>query len=227
MVSPLQLLGAGLYLLVWPALVLLLSGDWRWPEGWIFAGWFVALCVTCIGWLSRNDPGLLAERFRKPGSGGQRGWDRLVVYLLGVGFMAWIVAMPLDARRYDWTPRLPLWFEGVGAFLLVPAWLLFFRSFTDNTFLSPLVRIQSERKQEVVSTGVYGFVRHPMYLGAVLMFLGVPLLLGSMAGLGIGSALSLLLAARIVGEERLLVRDLAGYADYRKKVRYRLLPFVW
>jgi protein-S-isoprenylcysteine O-methyltransferase Ste14 len=111
--------------------------------------------------------------------------------------------------------------------MLVPSGVLFLRSFTDNPFLSPLVRIQSDRKQSVVSTGVYGFVRHPMYLGATLMFLGAPLLLGSIAGLLVGAILSLLLAGRIAGEEKLLVSELAGYDEYRKKVRYRLLPFIW
>jgi protein-S-isoprenylcysteine O-methyltransferase Ste14 len=79
----------------------------------------------------------------------------------------------------------------------------------------------------VVSTGVYGFVRHPMYLGAVLMFVGTPLLLGSAAGLLLGAAMTLLLAFRIAGEERALADELEGYAEYRQKVRYRLLPFIW
>jgi protein-S-isoprenylcysteine O-methyltransferase Ste14 len=89
------------------------------------------------------------------------------------------------------------------------------------------VRVQIERKQRVVSTGVYGFVRHPMYLGAVLMFAGAPLLLGSAIGLLPAAAMMLLLGFRIVGEERVLADELEGYAEYRQKVRYRLLPFVW
>ena len=88
---------------------------------------------------------------------------------------------------------------------------LFFRSFHDNTFVSPLVRVQSERKQRVISTGVYGVVRHPMYLGALLMFVGTPLLLASAIGFGVGVALTLLLAFRIVGEERLLADELEGW----------------
>jgi protein-S-isoprenylcysteine O-methyltransferase Ste14 len=213
-------------LLFWPALIFLLSGDWRWVEGWLFGGWLVALCATCIAWLYRNDPALLAERYRRPGSGGQKGWDTIVVYLLVPGFAIWIAVMPFD-RRFGWTGRWPVGLQALGGALLLASAAFFFRSFTDNPFLSPLVRIQSERKQQVVSTGVYGLVRHPMYLGAILMFAGAPLLLASSRGLIAAAALSALLCLRILGEEKLLARELEGYDAYRKKVRYRLLPLVW
>ncbi|MGE5403238.1 MAG: methyltransferase family protein, partial [Candidatus Doudnabacteria bacterium] len=102
-----------------------------------------------------------------------------------------------------------------------------YRSFTDNPFLSPLVRIQRERNHKVVTTGVYSFVRHPMYLGAILMFIGAPLLLGSMYGIMLGALLSLFLVIRIFGEEKMLIEELEGYVDYTKKVKYRLIPFIW
>ena len=205
----------------------MLAGDWRWVEGWLFGLWFVALCATCIAWLYRKDPALLAERYRSPGTGGQSRADEVIVYGLVLGFIAWIVVPPLDARRFGWTPRLPTWVEAVGAVLLVGAAFFLFRSFSDNPFLSPLVRVQTERRQQVVSTGVYAVVRHPMYLGASLMFVGGPLLLGSTLGLLLGLGLVLLLMVRIVGEEKLLARELDGYESYRAKVRYRLVPHVW
>jgi len=226
-VTPLQLAATALYLVAWPALMFVLAGGGRWPEGWLFSAWFVGLCGTVITWLYRKDPALLAERYRRPGSGGQKSGDQAVVVALAAGFAAWIVLMPLDARRFGWTPPFPLGLKVAGVVLLAVSALLLFRSFHDNTFLSPLVRVQAERKQRVISTGVYGFVRHPMYLGAVLMFVGAPLLLGSATGLALGAAMTLLLGFRIVGEERLLARELEGYDDYRKRVRYRLLPFVW
>jgi protein-S-isoprenylcysteine O-methyltransferase Ste14 len=226
-VSPLKLILTAPYLLLWPALVLFLAGDWRWREGWIFGGWFLAVCASTIAWLYRKDPALLAERYRMPGSGGQSQRDKIIVYLLVVGFIAWIVFMPLDARRFRWTPQLPLTVEFIGGTLLVLSWVLLFRSFTDNPFLSPLVRVQTEREHRVVSTGVYGLVRHPMYLGAILMFVGGPLVTGAASALAVGVALSLLLAVRIVEEEKLLASKLSGYDDYRRRVRYRLLPFVW
>ena len=144
-----------------------------------------------------------------------------------LGFTAWIVIMPLDASRFGWTAPFPWWLRPLGVVGLIKSFYLFFRSYADNTFLSPLVRIQTERKQTVVSTGVYGFVRHPMYLAGILMFLGAPLLLGSLYGLLTAIVIGLLLAGRIIGEERLLVSELAGYQAYRKKVKFRLIPFLW
>lgn len=216
-----------IYILIFPALILFLSGDWLWVEGWIFNIWFVALCATTIIYLYRNDPALLAERYKQPGTANQRGWDKYVVYGLVLGFILWIVIMPLDAKRYGWSADFPLWLKILGGIGLLLSSFLFYRSYADNTFVSPLVRIQAERKQQVVSTGVYGFVRHPMYLGGILLFIGTPMLLGSIYGVLIGVLISFLLVARIVGEERMLVKELEGYADYRKKVKYRLIPFIW
>ena len=225
--SPGRLLFTAGYLLVWPALMLFLAADWSWPEGWIFGGWFVAVGASTVAWLSRRDPGLLAERYRMPGTSGQSRRARIIVYVLTVGFIAWIALMPLDARRFHWTPRLPLAVELVGDALLALSWLLLFRSFADNTFGSALVRVQTERGHRVVSTGVYGWVRHPMYLGATLMFVGGPLVTGAVSALVVGLALAGLLAVRSLDEEALLARELPGYAEYRRRVRYRLVPFVW
>ena len=135
--------------------------------------------------------------------------------------------MPLDAQWFGWSPVFPPWSQVLGGAASGRSFFLFFRSYTDNTFLSPLVRIQEDRKQQVVSTGVYGFVRHPMHLGAILMFIGTPLLLGSLFGVLIGFALTVLLMVRIRGEETMLNRDLKGYREYTEIVRYRLIPFIW
>jgi protein-S-isoprenylcysteine O-methyltransferase Ste14 len=225
--SPLKLILSTLSFLLWPALILFLAGDWRWPEGWIFGGWFLAMCVSIIAWLYRNDPALLAERYRRPGSGGQSRRDQIIVYVVMLGFIAWIVLIPLDARRFHWTPPLPLAVKLVGGALLAVSWFFLFRACADNPFASTLVRIQSERAHRVISTGVYGLLRHPMYLGGLLMFVGGPLLTGAASALAATLVLSPLLVRRIIDEEKLLVAELPGYVDYRGRVRYRLLPFVW
>lgn len=223
----LRLVGTALYLAPFPTLLLLVGGDWRWPAGLLFSAWLLALCTSAIAWLYRKDPALLAERYRKPGTGGQSRRDQVIVYLLFAGFVAWIVLMPLDGRRYHWTPPLPLAVPIAGGALLAGAAFFILRAFIDNTFLSPLVRVQAERKQSVVSTGVYGLVRHPMYLGALLVFVGGPLLTGAASALAVGVAMGVVLALRIVDEEKLLARELDGYDDYRRRVRYRLVPYLW
>jgi protein-S-isoprenylcysteine O-methyltransferase Ste14 len=218
---------AFLYILLFPVLIIILSGDFTWAEGWVFSIWFIVLCYSTIFYLYRKDPALLAERYMQPGASNQERWDRYVVYGIAIGFILWIVIMPFDAKRFGWSPFIPLWLKGIGGALLAGSFFLFFRSYADNTFLSPLVRIQADRNQRVVSTGVYGFVRHPMYLGAILMFIGAPLLLGSLYGLLAGLALTILLMARILGEEAMLDRDLEGYREYTQTVRYRLFPHLW
>jgi len=224
--TTLKFVGAIAYLAGVPALCLFLSGNWQWREGWIFGAWYAALCGLCLGWLYFKDPALLAERFRKPGTGGETRSDMVLLLGIKLGCIAWLLVPPLDVR-FGWTPHLPRLCEIAGGILLLPAGFFFFRAFTDNPYLSQLVRIQAERGQRVVDTGVYGVVRHPMYLGAGLMFLGSPLLLGSLAGLLVGLGVILLLVVRIFGEEELLVHDLDGYRAYRQKVRYRLLPRLW
>ena len=222
-----KLLFALLYISTFPLLLLWLSGDWFWTEGILFCVWFVVLCFTVVLYLYKKDPALLSERYKQPGSGGQRGWDILVVIGLLIGFTAWVIIMPLDAKRFGWTARFPTSLKIAGALLLLLSSHLFIRVYVENTYLSPLVRIQKEREQQVITTGVYGVVRHPMYLAAVLLFMGAPLLMSSFYGLLVGALLTLLLAFRIIGEEKMLLAELKGYAQYKQKVTKRLIPFVW
>jgi protein-S-isoprenylcysteine O-methyltransferase Ste14 len=225
--SPSKLVFALVSVLIYPALLLSLSGDWLWVEGWIFSGWFIALCVTLVVYPYLRDPALFAERHERRRVRNQKGSDKYILLGLFLNFLASVIAMPLDAKRYGWTAHFPLWLKVLGGLALLPSFFFILRAFADNTFLSPVVRIQEDRKQRVVSTGVYGFVRHPMYLGTVLLSIGAPTLLGSLWGIGLSFLGTLLVAGRIVGEEKMLTDELEGYADYKKKVRYRLIPFVW
>ena len=225
-ITGLMLMAATVGILGLAALMLWLSGDWRWVEGWIFCVWWVSFAVVILLWLRSRDPALLAERMRMPGSGGESRSDLTILIGIKVCFLAFIVVPALDVR-FGWTPRLPLWSEVCGGILLLGGSFPFFRAFTDNTYASQLVRIQAERGQHVIDTGVYSLVRHPMYLGASLVFVGAALLLGSVYGLLAGVALVGLLVVRIFGEEKLLAQNLEGYKEYRQKVRYRLVPHVW
>lgn len=214
------------YLLIFPVLILFLSGDWLWIEGWVFGIWFIFLCITCILYLYKHDPALLAERYKHKADN-QAGWDRYFVFGVQILFLSWIILMPLDAKRFGWTTNFPVLIEIFGGIMLLFSSFFFFRSYMDNSFLSPLVRVQIERQHQVVSTGVYGFVRHPMYLAGVLLFFGAPMLLGSVYGILFGVLFSMVIMGRILGEEKLLAKELEGYSEYKKKVRYRLIPFVW
>jgi protein-S-isoprenylcysteine O-methyltransferase Ste14 len=225
-ITGLMLVAAPVGVLGLAALLLWLSGDWRWVEGWIFGVWWVCFVTAIFFWLHYKDPALLAERMRMPGSGGESRSDLAILIGIKVCFLASIAVSALDVR-FGWTPRLPLWSEVCGGILLLGGGFPFFRAFTDNPYLSQLVRIQTERGQHVIDTGVYGIVRHPMYLGASLVFVGAALLLGSVCGLLVGLANVGLLILRIFGEEKLLTRDLEGYRTYREKVRYHLIPHVW
>lgn len=214
-------------ILFFPSIVVIASGDWRWVEGWIFSVWFVVMVLSATLYLAINDPALLAERSRFRFAENQKSWDRYVLRIIYVLMLSWFVVMPLDARRFRWSPEFPLLLKVVGGLMLIPALYLIFQSMAQNTFASTMIRIQREREQKVISTGVYGFVRHPMYSGCVFMMFGAPLLLGSIAGLIIGAIALAVLVGRIIGEEKMLSNELEGYSEYSQKVRYRLIPLVW
>lgn len=213
--------------LFFPALILLLAGNWRWVEGWIFALWLVVMIDFNVMYLYRNDPALLAERASSPSSGNQKAWDKVLILFIFAIAILWLFVLPLDAERFHWSPSFPLWLKMAGGVALIPALYLIERATIDNTFLSTRVRIQSERRQSVITTGAYGFVRHPLYLGCALMMFGAPFLVGSVWGLILSLIGLALIAGRIIGEERMMVEELEGYAEYKKKVKYRLIPLVW
>jgi protein-S-isoprenylcysteine O-methyltransferase Ste14 len=223
-ISAVQMIGTTLYLILFPFLILALSG---WPEGWIWSMGYVILCVVCVVHLCRKDPALLAERFKKPNKSNQKKWDELILSGLFVSFLCWVVLMPLDAKRYGWSGHFPLWIKVLSGVGLMKGAFLIYRAFADNPFASRFVEIQKERKQKVVTTGIYGYVRHPLYLGLVSLFLWSPLLLGSFYGFLLGVWMSFLLTVRTIGEEKMLAKELKGYTAYQKKVHYRLIPGVW
>ena len=221
------ILNSILSVLFFPSMILLLSGSLRWIEGWIFGLWFDVMVLSNMIYLYMNDPALLAERSKLPGSDNQKQWDKYLLSATYILAILWLILMPLDAKRFGWSPEFVPWLKVLGGVMLLPSLYLIFMATVQNTFLSALVRIQTDRKHRVISTGVYGFVRHPLYLGCLLMIFGAPLLLGSIVGAAIGVIGTIGLIVRILGEEQMLKNELVGYADYMKKVKYRLIPFVW
>jgi protein-S-isoprenylcysteine O-methyltransferase Ste14 len=202
------------------------AGTWAWPQAWIFLILF-NLCTQSIGvWLLKTNPALLAERMKSPISADQTPRDRMVMLVLGLFLCAWLVFIGLDARRFGWS-QVPLWSQVIGAVLIVGAFFGWIQVLRANTFAAVTVRLQKERGQTVISTGPYAVVRHPMYSYMILMLIGTPLLLGSLWGLLGGPLAILLIAARALGEEALLMDGLPGYREYAAKVPYRLLPGVW
>lgn len=222
-----KLIGAFFYLLLFPVILLSFAGDVRWIEGWLFSIIFYVMCSANLLYLHFKDPALLKERFGSPVQKEQKTWDKGLLLLFFLEFLIWFVIMPLDARRFGWSPPFPLWTRITGVILLILAMILLFEALRENTFAAPVVKMQKERGQHVISTGMYGIIRHPMYAGAVLLFVSAPLLLGSVYGLVIGLLLIVTIAARSVGEEAMLKQELEGYSDYMKQVKWRIIPFVF
>lgn len=214
--------------LVWSAalgaLVMGPAGTWRYPGAWALIGLFVGGGLLITGWLRRHSPALLGERMGGPVRKDQKGWDRVLLVIFLAGFCGWLMFMGRDASRAGFT-AVPVELQvvggaGVSAYMLMAWW-----TFRENAFAATVVKIQAG--QRVIETGPYAIVRHPMYAGLMLFFLGVPLLLGSWGGL-VGSGLFILgVAYRSTREEQALSSELAGYGAYLTRVRYRLVPYIW
>lgn len=210
---------------VMAAPLFLAAGMLVWPAGWLFLGLFFAFVAFISRWLLRHDPDLLRERM-SVGHRDQAAWDRAFIAAAYVGFLGWLALMALDAVRFRWS-RLPVRAQAVGGAVLLASFRLFFLTYRANSYLSPVVRVQRDRGQTVVSTGPYRRIRHPMYAAFLLFAAGTTLLLGSRWGMVAGGLLGLMVARRAVLEERTLRDGLAGYAEYSARVRYRLVPGVW
>jgi len=212
--------------LVFALALFLAAGTVAWLAGWVFLTLFFGFVVALSAWLLRSNPGLLTERMTGIGKSDQKTWDKFFYAFANVVFLVWLIVMPLDAVRFRWS-HVPGALQVVGATLLLGSFYLFFLTFRENSYLSPAVRIQADRGQTVVTTGLYRYVRHPMYAAAIVFLMGTTLLLGSWYGLIVAFILVIGVALRAVQEERALRAELPGYAAYQARVRYRLIPRVW
>jgi len=210
-------------LLVMGAILFSSAGSLAWAGAWAFV---IEMGVSSLAlglWLARHDRALLAARLGSPIQTAQSPWDRLFMFGAIILFCAWIAVMGWLWRGHG--PDVPIWLQAVGFVLVAACMGLSALTFAANSFAAPVVKLQADQK--VADSGPYRFVRHPMYAGALLYFLGVPLLLGEWAGLLAAPFLAFGLGLRTIGEERVLREGLAGYADYAAKVRYRFVPLVW
>jgi protein-S-isoprenylcysteine O-methyltransferase Ste14 len=205
-------------------LLLLTAGRLDWLQAWAFSLAFGGFLLFYSLWSLRHDPEQLAERNGRKSN--VKSWDRVILTLYTILLLALLVLAGLDAGRFRWAPALPA-LQGFGWVALVLAAALVFWTVSVNTFLSRYMRIQDERRQETVTQGPYRIIRHPMYLGVILMMLGLPLALGSTWALIPGASIGVLFIIRTALEDRTLQAELLGYRDYARKVRFRLFPGIW
>jgi len=199
------------------------AGTLRLWEGWALLGVFAGCSGLITVWLWGHDKALL-ERRVKAGPGAESDpMQNVVQAFAGIVFLATIAVPGLD-RRFGWS-HVPVGLEIVGDALTALGFLIVFLTFRANTFTSGTIEIA--QNQTVIETGPYAIVRHPMYAGALLMFVGMPLGLGSWWGLVPGALIVPVLAWRLLREEDFLAANLPGYDAYRGKVRTRLAPYVW
>ena len=202
------------------ALIFLPAGTLNFPAGWLLMGiLFVPMFGAGLVMMAKN-PALLRSRLKAKETRGEQG---MVVKLSGLMFLCGFVLAGLDFR-FGWLP-LP-WGVSLGsAILFLVAYLLYAEVLRENTWLSRTIEVQEG--QTVVDTGLYGIVRHPMYSVTLLLFLSMPLVLGSLIALPVFLCYPAIIARRIRDEEELLEAELKGYTEYKKKVKYRLIPLVW
>ncbi len=202
------------------SLVFIPAGTLNYHQGRLFMGLlFLPMFLAGIVMMAKN-PALLRKRLKAKE---QKSNQSLVIKLSGLMFLVGFILAGLD-YRFSWLP-LPGWVSCAAAILFLAAYLMYAEVLRENTYLSRTVEVQEGQK--VIDTGLYSIVRHPMYSATLLLFLSMPLVLGSLISFGVFLCYPILIAFRIKGEEQLLEAELPGYSQYKEKVKYRLLPFVW
>lgn len=201
-------------------LIFLPAGTIRFWNGWMLMGiLFVPMFFAGIVMMCKN-PELLKKRLQAKE---EQKEQSIVVKLSGIMFVAGFVAAGLGVR-FDWY-LLPEEAVITAAIVFLLAYIMYAEVLRENAFLSRTIKVQENQK--VIDTGLYGIVRHPMYSATLLLFLSMPLMLGSVYSFFIFLAYPLIIVKRIKGEEKFLEKELVGYAEYKQKVKYRLIPFIW
>ncbi len=206
------------------AILFIPAGRWDWPQAWILILSFGTFLFLYALWGIYKDPDQFRERSRVARN--VKGWDKLIMVVYSALLPTIFILAGFDAGRFRWS-QVSIWIQVLAwAGLLMSAALIFWAVRT-NTFLSRQARIQEERGHVVVTSGPYRYIRHPMYLGILILFLCLGPALGSWYALVPGLAIDILFIIRTAKEDRMLREELAGYQDYAQHVRYRLVPGVW
>lgn len=201
-------------------LIFLPAGTFHFWNAWLFMGTlFIPMFLAGIVMMVKN-PELLKKRLNAKE---QQPEQSLVIKLSGLMFVTGFVMAGFNFR-FRWIV-LPDWISWTGAIFFLLSYLLYAEVLRENAYLSRTVEVQSGQK--VIDTGLYGIVRHPMYGATIVLFLSMPLVLGSVISFAVFLAYPLIIAKRIRNEEAVLEKNLAGYAAYREKVKYKVIPFIW
>jgi protein-S-isoprenylcysteine O-methyltransferase Ste14 len=215
--------GLSFLLVMLAVLVFLPAWSVRYWQGWMFVAVFFMPALVITLNLCSTDPQLLERRIDAGPAAEQETSQKIIQSFAQIVFSGSIVFAVLD-HRFGWS-SVPVVMSMAGDVLIVLGYVIVYAVFRANSFASATVEVTAE--QSIVSTGPYAIVRHPMYAGALVLFLGLPLALGSFWGLFAIIPFLAVIVFRLIGEERLLVDKLPGYAEYRKRVRYRLVPMIW
>jgi protein-S-isoprenylcysteine O-methyltransferase Ste14 len=208
--------------LLWPA------GTWYWWEAWVMIGLWLVFGLVMQHYLIHDDPALLSERLKLvPIHKDQKTWDKVLMAIFFIAGIALYIIPGFDVVRYGWSEPLPLWMKAIAIVVHLPCFYLLVWIMRENTYLAQVVKIDDERGHQVITTGPYAYVRHPMYTTAIILFFAFPVALGSRYALLLAVFLTLLLLVRTYLEDRTLHEELDGYAQYAKQTPYRLIPKIW
>lgn len=201
-------------------LIFLPAGTLAYPYGWLFVGLlFVPMLIAGFVMFFKS-PDFLAKRLDAKE---KQATQKSVLAFSGLMFIAGFVVAGLD-YRFSWS-QMPLPVTIIASVLFLTAYALYAEVMRENAYLSRTVKV--EEGQKVVDTGLYGIVRHPMYMATILLFLMIPIVLGSWYALIAFAFYPAIIIVRLKDEEDLLTRELSGYAEYKQKVKYRIIPFIW